>query len=127
MEAFYEQKRAIKMTNLAMGTESNEKYTPKENKESETKSPASSNSKSLYNQVVDITRECLSGSTSHGVPNIARLKSTPLRILWLISLLASTGYCLYCVAYIINDFLSYPVVSSVSSVDELSTDFPTIM
>ena len=72
----------------------------------------------ILNQIyeeLNIAKICLDSieeSKTHGVRNIIKAKSRILKLLWLfmVSLLASTGYCIYEMAISVLAYLQYNVV-----------------
>lgn len=78
-------------------------------------------------QVKDIVNRSAVESTAHGLLNISQANDWFLRLAWILCLLASFGYCLYCVVDVTTDYFNYPVVSKVEVVDELTTYFPSVM
>lgn len=86
-----------------------------------------SQSDNISGRLCFILKENAEQSTVHGIANIARTRNRFLQIIWLICLLASSAYCVYTIILAIQDYLSYPVVSNMQIVNELPTEFPTIM
>lgn len=82
---------------------------------------------SFYELTKDIVIRSGTETTAHGIPNICRAESWPLRLVWTVCLLTGGCYGIYCVIDIVEDYLSYPVVSNVEVIDERTTAFPTIM
>lgn len=69
-----------------------------------------------------------SGScTTHGIFGIINSDYLILRIIWICVTLASFAYCLYTIINTLLDYLSNPVITNVEIIDELPTEFPTIM
>lgn len=84
-------------------------------------------SSQFWLKVKDIVAKSAIESTAHGLLNISQTNDWLVRVVWISCLLASCGYCTYCVVDVTTDYLSYPVVSNVQVVDELTTSFPTVM
>ncbi len=64
--------------------------------------------------------------TAHGIPNIARSESTLIRVIWLISVLASFSYCCYGLSKNLQNYLNNESVTETSFDRVVSLEFPTI-
>ncbi|RNA27956.1 acid-sensing ion channel 1 isoform X2 [Brachionus plicatilis] len=67
-----------------------------------------------------------SNTKSHGVPNIMRVESTFLRIVWTICFVASLGYCIYTIVGIIQTFLLFEVLINQQVVTDSPIEFPAV-
>jgi hypothetical protein len=65
-------------------------------------------------------------NTTHGIPNLARNKSIPIRLLWICALLGCGSYCFYSILISIMSFLSYDVLVSIKMVASTPIDFPAV-
>lgn len=81
----------------------------------------------FWAQVKDIVNKSAAETIAHGFLNISQAKDWFIRTVWIVCLLASCGYCLYCVVDVTTDYFNYPIVTKVEVVDELTTYFPTVM
>lgn len=70
--------------------------------------------------------EWSSYSTAHGIPNIFRLESRLLKIIWIICFLASFAYCSYTIVNIVVVYLQYGVLINQEVVSEPPVDFPAV-
>lgn len=66
-------------------------------------------------------------TSSHGISNILRLESKPLKLIWLISFLACSGYCIYTVISILLSFLQYGVLTNQQVINASPIDFPAVI
>jgi hypothetical protein len=67
--------------------------------------------KNTANEIKNTIKETLKSSSIHGVPNITKAKFMSLKVMWLICLLGSSGYCSYIIYQSVSDYLKYGVVS----------------
>lgn len=65
-------------------------------------------------------------STSHGLFNIMKAQNIAIRLIWIICFLCSSGVCCYMIAQTISSYLSNPVSTTISVIDELPATFPTV-
>jgi len=65
-------------------------------------------------------------STIHGYSRIFQTDKWPLRILWLLFSLASTGFLAFLVTKSIMDFLTHEVVTKIRVYNEVPLEFPTV-
>jgi hypothetical protein len=72
------------------------------------------------------TRELLEVSTTHGLPNIVRAKNLTILIMWIIVTFISTCAGSYFVIDNIIDFLKYNTVTSLETINEQQSQFPTV-
>lgn len=70
--------------------------------------------------------EWSSNSTAHGISNICRLESRPLKIIWMVCFLTSFSYCSYTIVNVLVAFFEYGVVINQQVVTELPVDFPVV-
>jgi hypothetical protein len=75
---------------------------------------------------LNITKEVLLNSTSHGLPNILRNESIIIKIVWTVFLVASTSLCSYLCIQNILAYYNYDVTTKTRRVYESPTLFPTI-
>ena len=78
------------------------------------------------NIFLNITKEVLLNSTSHGLPNILRSESLTIKIVWAIFLVASTALCSYLCIQSILAYYKYDVTAKTRKIYESPTLFPTI-
>ena len=81
---------------------------------------------SLKTKMRDKFIELSSASTSHGFPNMFRTKHCPVRVMWLIFFLVSTGFCIFMVYRSVNDYLSYDIVNKIRDFSEVPMVYPVI-
>jgi hypothetical protein len=62
----------------------------------------------------------------HGVPNIFNHDMSILKVMWLISFLASAGAFAYMTFVTVRQYLVYEVVTKIDTIDETSIRFPKI-
>jgi hypothetical protein len=72
------------------------------------------------------TRELLEVSTTHGLPNIVRAKNLTIFMVWIIVTFISTCAGSYFLIDNIIDFLKYNTVTSLETINEQQSQFPTI-
>ena len=65
-------------------------------------------------------------TTCHGIPNITRVKSLTLRIMWLFFFLVSKAFCCYMIFTSIDSFFDFEVVTKIHIENHLPIEFPTI-
>ena len=65
-------------------------------------------------------------SSCHGYHRIFRVSRLSIRILWIISLIISSIFCVYMSSKSIMDYLNYDVVTKTRVHHELPTQFPTV-
>ena len=70
--------------------------------------------------------ELIESSTSHGIPNIFRNKHFPMKLIWLIFFLVSTGGCVYSILQSFSQFFDYGVTTTVRIQNEIPALFPKI-
>lgn len=80
----------------------------------------------ISTKIKNILKEKISTSTNHGLPNIIHSDRTSLKLLWSISTLISTGFCIYYTIQTIINFYKYEVTTKIRVIDELSSEFPQI-
>ena len=74
----------------------------------------------------ELVKESFSFSTIHGLANIATNTHLPIKALWTILLLASSGICSYLVVLSVISYLEYDVSIKISKISETTSLFPTI-
>ena len=79
-----------------------------------------------YRRRVSIIKEFSLNTSTHGIPGIARSRSTPNRLFWSLSLLVFTGIMMYFVIQSIITYFQYPTQTSVTSIVEWPQDFPAV-
>ena len=72
------------------------------------------------------SEEILLSSTILGLPNIFRTKNLFLKMMWLVSFLASTSVGIYTVVKTLNNFFSYEVVTKIDVINEIPASFPSL-
>ena len=72
---------------------------------------SSSFSNKKQSEILKLTKETLESSSIHAIPNITRNKFYSIKIIWLVCLLTSSGYCGFFVSKSIGDFLDYDVTT----------------
>lgn len=82
--------------------------------------------KSRTLEIKKIVIENIESSTSHGIPNIFRNKSITLKILWIISLMVSSGYCVYCLSKNFKDFFDYKTNTQIKYDRVSQIEFPAV-
>lgn len=65
-------------------------------------------------------------STAHGIPNMIRLESRILKIIWFVCFLASLSYCAYTIVSIIITYLQFDVLINQEVVSKSPVDFPAV-
>jgi len=84
------------------------------------------NGESKVKRIKKRTRELLEVSTTHGLPNIVRAKNLTILIMWIIVTFISTCAGSYFVIDNIIDFLKYNTVTSLETINEQQSQFPTV-
>ena len=80
-----------------------------------------------FNLMNEVMIETLSNSTAHAIPNIIRSKEKGVKLMWLIFLIISTGFCSFLVIQGILDYFDHEVNSKTRTIyDENETLFPTV-
>jgi len=72
------------------------------------------------------SEEILLSSTILGLPNIFRTKNLFLKMMWLVSFLASSSVGIYTVVKTLNNFFSYEVVTKIDVINEIPASFPSL-
>jgi len=86
----------------------------------------------ILNQIheeLNIAKICLDSikeSKTHGARNIIKAKSRILKLIWLFSLLASTGYCIYEMAISVLAYLQYNVVTVITPIYKAPKNFRAV-
>jgi hypothetical protein len=71
--------------------------------------------------------ECLSDTTLHALPNINKSSNHfGLKVIWVISLLACGGYCLYSCIQAIENYYSFEYLTKIQLVQEIPSEFPAV-
>ena len=65
-------------------------------------------------------------SKCHGVMNIAKAQNIILKVIWLLCFLACSGFCIYLISLAVMSYLSNPISTKISVVDDVPAPFPTI-
>jgi hypothetical protein len=65
-------------------------------------------------------------SSCHGISNIVRSKSLLLRMIWVISISISVGFCSFLITKSIRNYIEYDVVTRVRVVGKTSMELPMI-
>lgn len=65
-------------------------------------------------------------TTVIGVPNLIKTKKIQIKILWLVSLILSSGFCFYLIIQSILDYSKFEVVTKIEILDQIPSSFPTI-
>ncbi len=73
--------------------------------------------------IIEICLDSIGESKTHGVRNIIKAKSKILKVIWLICLLASAGYCMYELVIAVIAYLQYNIVLTVTPIYEAPTNF----
>jgi acid-sensing ion channel 5 len=68
--------------------------------------------KTLKQEIIDLNKETLEGSSIHAIPNITRNKYILIKIMWLICFFISFGVCTWLIKNSIDDFLNYDVITT---------------
>ncbi|CAF1028750.1 unnamed protein product [Brachionus calyciflorus] len=82
--------------------------------------------KPLSNAIKKIILDNIEFSTSHGFPNIVRSESFILKLMWILCLLLSSGYCAYCLTKSFQDYFSYETDTLLRFKRVSQIEFPTI-
>lgn len=69
---------------------------------------------------------CGEKSTIHGVPFYIRAERIPVKIMWGVIILASTGYCAYSVVASFMSYLKYEVDTNVEILRDSDAQFPAV-
>ena len=80
-------------------------------------------SKSLLKKIFE---ESIALSKIHGVSNIKRNEHWPIKIAWILIVLASTGLCSYFVIENLISYLEFGVITKMTFIKESTSQFPTI-
>jgi hypothetical protein len=73
--------------------------------------------------IFEVILDTIGDSKTHGVSNIVKAKSKILKLIWLICLLASAGYCMYELVIAVMAYLQYGVVLTITPIYEAPTNF----
>ncbi|RNA07701.1 acid-sensing ion channel 2 [Brachionus plicatilis] len=82
--------------------------------------------KSNNNKIENLVVESLESTTGHGIPNLVRSKSWPIKIFWFICLSLSIGFCVYNLTISIVDYFSFIAVTKISFERLDAIEFPTV-
>jgi hypothetical protein len=74
----------------------------------------------------DIFLNCITESTSHGLPSIIRTKRIQLKLMWLLFFILSTCACSFLVARMILAYFKFEVISQITVIHESPAAFPTV-
>ncbi len=77
-------------------------------------------------QILNLISNTFENSSIHAIPNIVRNESYLIKIIWIIFLLGSTGYCAYLVYQSVMNYLSFDVVSLNRIYPKKEVQFPTV-
>ena len=77
-------------------------------------------------QILNLISNTFENSSIHAIPNILRNESYLIKIIWIIFLLGSTGYCAYLVYQSVMNYLSFDVVSLNRIYPKKEVQFPTV-
>lgn len=77
-------------------------------------------------EILRLISNTFANSSIHAVPNILRNESYLLKLMWIIFLLGSTGYCAYLISQSVMIYLSYNVVSLNRINSKRSIEFPIV-
>ncbi len=77
-------------------------------------------------KLANTIKEWAEGTTPHGLANIFVNRNIILKVIWLISLMASMGYCIQQTLVVIQDYMKYEVHTTVSIIQEAPTVFPAV-
>jgi hypothetical protein len=65
-------------------------------------------------------------STGHGINKIFRSKTTEFKIMWSILVISAAAGCVYLIYLGVAKFLMFYVVTTITDVAEIPTQFPTV-
>ena len=105
---------------------SNKHDTDKKDKDKKDDDDKSEKPERKRDQFKDKFVEWTSYSTAHGIPNIFRLESQLLKVIWILCFLVSFAYCSYTIVNIVIVFLQYGVLINQEVVSEAPVDFPAV-
>jgi len=71
--------------------------------------------------------DAFSSTTAHGLPKIVKAKRMPIKIMWTICFIISSGFCAYSVIGSLANYLRFDVVSLTRVIYEPFSEFPKIM
>ena len=89
-------------------------------------SPQSENRPCKNSIIKEILNDLLSKTTIHGIPRIKFARHWYLKYMWLISLLALSGTCIFCVHKSVVGFLRFETVNIIDVFYEKTSEFPTV-
>lgn len=72
------------------------------------------------------SKELVSVSTSHGLPNIFRSQHSAIKLMWLCLFIASISMGFYLVSKSIIEYLNFEAVTKIDVINETPTQFPAI-
>jgi hypothetical protein len=79
----------------------------------------------MKNAIKEAVKQVALNTSTHGVPNLLRTKSLPLRLMWMVFLAGAIGGCCYINAKNIINYLSFGVVTNIRLIYEQNAKFPT--
>ncbi len=74
----------------------------------------------------DIFKECLSGTTGHGIPNIIKTEYVCLKIFWVVVWLIGLGLTIYIVSKSIMDYFDFDIISQIQIINDRPQLFPKV-
>lgn len=80
----------------------------------------------LQKLMKDTLIEWCQDTTSHGCLNIVKANNILLRLIWIVCLLASIGFCFYMIFQTMASYVSNPIATSITIVNEIPAVFPTV-
>lgn len=86
-----------------------------------------SSDKKENNEFVNVLKDWLRYSKTHGLDRLLLSKNLPLRLIWTLSLLCSVSLCSFLIARIVSDFLRFEVKSRIREVYREEIPFPRVI
>ena len=77
-------------------------------------------------KILEIILKWCNNLTIHAIPNIFRTEYLVIRIIWILALLTSSGFCAYMVYGSINNYLQFGVITTIRVTSENPMIFPSI-
>ena len=73
----------------------------------------------------EVFYDWVSKSTMHGIPKFVEKTSAMQKIIWLVVITISFGFCSYYCVMNVFEYLKYPVITNINTVFVHDPEFPT--